>query len=249
MANIHLDAVTVDLPVYNARLRSLKNDLLHRGTGGRIGLDLSNRVCVRALEGVSLLLEQGERVGIVGLNGAGKTTLLRVLAGVYEPTFGQVRRQGRVTSLLKVGLNIDSSATGYENIMLRGALLGVTAERMRERMDEITVFAEIGEFLNMPVHTYSSGMIMRLAFAVCTSIDPEILLMDELLDVGDAAFVEKAERRLEELIGRTDILVLASHDYRLLERTCTTGILLDAGRVRVYGPIGEVLEEYKKTMQ
>lgn len=247
-ANIRLESVTVDFPIYSARTRSLKTSLLHKGTGGRIGNNAESVLCVRALEDVSLTIEHGDRVGLVGHNGSGKTTLLRVLAGVYEPPQGRVWRQGRVTSLIDVGLGIDHETTGYENIMTRGLLLGLTPKDIQKRTDEIAAFSELGEYLALPVRTYSTGMLMRLTFAVCTCIKPEILLMDEWLSVGDAAFVEKAERRLEAFIDRAGILVLASHDLELLGRVCTKGILLDAGRVRASGPIEDVAGEYGRVV-
>ena len=246
VASIRLESVTVDFPVYNTGARSLKNRLLHRGTGGRIGRDAANRLCVRALDDVSLAFEHGDRIGLVGRNGAGKTTLLRVLTGAYEPVRGRIRRHGQTASLLSTSLGLEPDATGYENIMIRGLLLGLTPEQVRARMDEIAAFTELGDYLAMPMHTYSAGMRLRLAFAVSTCFEPEILLMDEWLGVGDPAFVEKARRRIEEFVKRAGILVLASQNHVLLERVCTTGIFLDAGRVKAQGPIAEVLEEYRK---
>ena len=245
MVGMWLQSVTVEFPVYNASTRSLKNRLL-RGTGGRIGHGAGNHLSVRALEGVSLTFEHGDRVGIVGHNGAGKSTLLRVLAGAYEPTRGHVRRRGRTASLLNVSLGIDPEATGYENIMTRGLILGLQPEQVREHMDEIAEFTELGDYLAMPMRTYSAGMRLRLAFAVCTCFEPEILLMDEWLSVGDRAFVEKARRRLEEFVDRAGILVLASQNANLLKRMCVTGIVLDAGKVKARGPIGEVLAKYRQ---
>jgi len=244
--SLRLDSVTVDFPVYSADARSLKKGLLRKGTGGRIGRDTGHLLTVRALEDVTLALEHSDRVGLIGANGAGKTTLLRVLAGVYQPTQGRVRRQGRVASLFNIFLGIDHDATGYENIMVRGMFLGLTPLEVRKRTDEIAAFTELGDYLAMPVHTYSTGMMLRLAFAVCTCIEPEILLMDEWIGVGDAAFVEKAGRRLEEFVDRSGILVLASHSPVLLERACTKGVLLDAGRIGAFGPIDEVLREYER---
>ena len=195
---------------------------------GVIGRDAGNRLRVRALEGVSLAFEHGDRVGLVGRNGAGKTTLLRVLAGAFEPTHGHgCGGAGRTASLLNISLGIDSEATGYENIMTRGLFLGLMPEQVRERMEEVAAFTELGDYLAMPVHTYSSGMRVRLAFAVCTCFDPEILLMDEWLSVGDRAFVQKARRRLEEFVDRAGILVLASQSSALLKRVCS-----DGGRAR-----------------
>ena len=246
MASLRIESVTVDFPIYNVGSRSLKNRLLHHGTGGRIGRDVADRLCVRALDNVSLVFEHGERVGIVGYNGAGKTTLLRVLAGAYEPTCGQVQRLGRTASLLNISLGIDSEVTGYENILTCALFLGLMPKQVRERIDEIAEFTELGDYLTMPVRTYSVGMRLRLAFAVCTCIDPEILLMDEWIGFGDQTFVEKAKRRLEELVDRAGILVLASQNLALLERVCTTGVLLDGGKVKARGPMQEVLREYRE---
>jgi ABC-2 type transport system ATP-binding protein/lipopolysaccharide transport system ATP-binding protein len=246
MVSLRLESVTVEFPVYSTSARSLKNRLLHHGTGGRIARGVGNRLLVRALDKVSLSLAHGDRLGLIGPNGAGKTTLLRVLAGAYEPTRGRVWRRGRTAPLLNVSLGIDSEATGYENIMTRGLFLGLMPEQVRERMDEIAAFTELGDFLAMPVHTYSAGMRLRLAFAVCTCFEPEILLMDEWLGIGDRAFVEKAKRRLEEFVDRAGILVLASQNVALLRRVCATGAVLDAGKIVAMGPIDEVLEEYRQ---
>lgn len=245
---LELESVTVDFPVYNADSRSLKNRLLRRGAGGRIDWEAGNRVSVRALEDVSLTFGHGDRVGILGPNGAGKTTLLRVLAGVYRPVSGRVRRQGRVASLFDISLGFDPESTGYENIVLRGVLLGLTPGEVRDRTEEIAAFTELGDYLAMPMRSYSTGMMLRLAFAVCTSIEPEILLMDEWIGVGDAAFISKAEGRLEGFVGRAGILVLASHSTELLERTCTRGVLLEGGQLRSSGTISEVVREYRKAL-
>ena len=244
---LQLAGVTVDFPVYSTNARSLKNDLLRKSTGGRIGRNADSRVSVRALEEVSLAFGRGDRVGLIGHNGAGKSTLLRVLAGVYHPTKGQVRRRGRVTSLFDLFLGLDASETGYDNIRLRGLFLGLTPAEIRDRGAEIAAFTGLGDYLEMPLSTYSSGMMLRLAFAVSTCVEPEILLMDEWLGSGDAAFVEKAERRLRAFVENSSILVLASHNTALLERFCTSGVLLEAGRVRAVGPISEVLRAYGQT--
>ena len=245
MASLRLESVTVDFPIYNTGTRSLKRRLLHRGTGGKIARGAGKHLYVRALEEVSLAFESGDRIGIIGHNGAGKTTLLRVLAGVYEPRNGQVWRRGRTVSLLKISLGMDAESTGYENIMTRGLFLGLRPEQVRAHMDEIAEFTELGDYLSIPVHTYSSGMRLRLAFAVCTAFEPEILLMDEWLSVGDRTFVRKARRRLQEFVDRAGILILASQNAALLQRICTTGVLLEAGRVKARGPIGEVVGEYE----
>lgn len=241
---LRMEGVTVDFPIYSVGTRSLKKRLLRKG-GGNIGRDAEDRLCVRALDQVSLAFARDDRVALIGRNGAGKTTLLRVLAGAYEPTKGQVWRQGQMASLLNVSLGIDLEATGYENIFMRGLLLGLTPEQVRERTGEIEAFTELGGYLAMPVHTYSAGMRLRLAFAVCTCGAPDILLMDEWFSVGDAAFIEKVRRRLENLVERSGILVLASHNLTLLKRICTKAVLLEEGRVKSTGSVEEVLEAYQ----
>lgn len=242
--SLRVDSVTVDFPIYNANMRSIKNQFIYHGTGGRVGRDAANRLSVRALDDVSLSFEHGDRVGILGHNGAGKTTLLRVMAGVYEPVRGHVWRQGRLASLLNVSLGIDSESTGYENIVSRGLLLGLSPAEVEERTAEIAEFTELGDYLAMPAHTYSSGMRLRLGFAVCTCFDPEILLMDEWLGVGDRNFVEKARRRVDEFVERAGILVLASQNTALLKRVCEKGVLLEGGKVKATGPIDEVVDLY-----
>ncbi len=247
VASIRLESVTVDFPVYATGAFSLKNKLLRHRTGGAIAHDSRNRPHARALDNVNLAIGHGSRVGIVGGNGAGKTTLLRVLAGAYEPTGGRILRRGHTVALLNTSLGVDDAMTGYEAIMVRGLLLGMTDEQIRESIDDIAAFTELGDYLAMPVYTYSDGMRLRLAFAVCTCLVPDILLMDEWIGVGDHAFVEKAKRRLDDFVDRSNILVLASQNFALLERVCTTGVLLDAGRVQALGPIDEVLHQYRQT--
>ena len=245
MAFIRVDNITVEFPIYNASTRSLKHKMMHFGTGGRLSRDAGNRLAVVALRGITASLEHGDRVGLVGRNGSGKTTLLRVLAGVYEPSYGSVVCQGQVASLLDVTLGMDSEGTGYENILRRGMLLGMTKRQIDARIDDIVQFTELGDYLAVPVRTYSSGMLLRLAFAISTTIEPEILLMDEWLGVGDAQFLSKAEARLEEMVQRSGILVIASHSNELLRRICNKAIYLDAGQLVSMGPVGPVLEKYE----
>lgn len=246
MARIRVDQVSVQFPIYNANTRSLKTRLMHLTTGGRIGRDAGNRVCVEALRDVILSFEHGDRVALVGHNGAGKTTLLRVLAGIYEPSRGAVYCEGRVVPLFDMSLGMDPEATGFENIMLRGRFLGLTPAELRARMDEIAAFTELGDYLAMPARTYSTGMMFRLAFAVCTSIEPEIMLLDEWIGTGDAAFVQKASHRLNDFIGRAGILIVASHSTKLVEQNCNKGVLLRSGKVEAVGPIGDVLRAYER---
>lgn len=213
-------------------------------TGGKLCADASGRVVVRALHDLNFNFADSDRVGLIGHNGAGKSTLLRVLSGVYAPTQGHVLRQGDVYSLIDVSLGIDHEATGRENIYLRGALLGLSKKEINARLDEIIAFSELGEFIDMPVRTYSSGMHLRLAFSVSTVIQPEILLMDEWLSVGDEGFKHKAEVRLAELVESTKILVIASHSRDLILKTCNRVLWLEHGMIKMDGAPDEVCAAY-----
>lgn len=223
--------LVVEFPIYTSGHRSLKKAVLNATTGGRIAQDSRARVTVRALDGVSFKVNPGDRIGLVGHNGSGKTTLLRVLAGAYEPVSGELEIRGRVGSLLDISMGMDNEATGYENIFLRGIMMGVAPAAMRARIDDIAEFTELGDYLDMPVRTYSSGMQIRLAFAVATSISADILLMDEWLSVGDAGFAEKASKRLESLVEQSSALVIASHSRELIARLCNRGLCLEHGRL------------------
>ena len=234
--------VTVDLPVLNARSRSLRRTFVHRGTGGRIGAD-GRTLTVRALDDVSVAFGDGDRVALVGGNGAGKTTLLRVLAGIYEPPVGEVWRRGRIGSLLDVLLGLDEEASGLENIVTCALLTGVDRAEARERAAEAGAFTGLGDYLSMPVHAYSTGMRFRLGFAAWTSFEPDILLMDEWLAVGDREFLDKAHRRVEALAHGVGVLVVAAQDRELLRRLCTSAVRLETGRVRAVGPLEEVLDD------
>ena len=231
MAHISADRICVEFPIWNPSRRSLKSAVMHATTGGRLARETTNRVVVKAISDLSFDFSRGDRIGLVGHNGSGKTTLLRVLTGIYEPVRGRLEVKGRVSSMLDLALGMDHEATGYENIVLRGVLMGFSPSVIESRVDEIAEFSELGEYLSMPIRTYSSGMLLRLAFAVATATAPEILLLDEWLSVGDAAFKEKAERRLVEMIESSAIVVLASHDVNLIRRFCSRMLKLEHGRV------------------
>jgi ABC-2 type transport system ATP-binding protein/lipopolysaccharide transport system ATP-binding protein len=201
---------------------------------------------VQALEGVTISIEHGDRVGLVGHNGAGKTTLLRVLAGIFEPAQGAVRISGRPVPLFDIGLGMDSEGTGYENIYLRGLFLGMTRKEISERLNDIANFTELGDFLRLPIRTYSTGMRMRLAFAISTSVEPDILLLDEGIGAGDAAFVDKANQRIRSFEHKAGIIVLASHSEQLVRRICSTAVLMEHGRVIEIGAVDTVLERYRE---
>lgn len=243
MAHIVLDHVTVDFPIYNARNRSLKNTVMQAATGGAVNFR-ADRTIIRSLDDVSFSLSEGDRVGLVGHNGAGKSTLLRTLGKVYYPTFGRADIEGEIGSLVDISLGIDQEATGRENIFIRGALLGLKKLEIEDHFQEIVDFSELGPFIDMPVRTYSSGMHLRLAFAVATIIRPEILLMDEWLSVGDAAFNDKAEARLTNLVKSSRILVIASHSRELIEKTCNRALWFEHGKLKMDSTPQEVCKAY-----
>ena len=248
MAYISLKDATVEFPLYTGGSRSLKKQLLRVGTRRKTISTRDDRVIVRALDNVTLDLVSGDRGGLVGHNGAGKTTILRVLAGIYEPVQGSFMIEGRVCSLLNVGLGLDPDVSGYENIILQGMYLGYRPSEMRDKIDEIAAFTELESFLSMPVRTYSSGMSLRLAFAVATAVRPEILLMDEWVLAGDGRFMEKARRRIEEFTENAEILVLASHSMEILRQWCDRILWLDGGKIKMDGPTEEVLALYEASM-
>jgi len=231
MSSIVLKNCSLDLPVYGAGNRSLKQMVMSAATGGRIASDSRKITIVNALSDIDLNIRAGDRVGLVGNNGAGKTSLLRILAGVYAPSSGSIHIDGHVTSLIDVTLGMDHEATGYDNILIRGLILGLTRKKIRDVTPDIESFSELGEYLSMPVRTYSSGMVLRLAFSIVTCIHPDILLMDEWLSVGDATFVSKAEERLKRLVDKASILVLASHNPRVISSLCNVLVTLEHGRL------------------
>ena len=241
---IELSNVAVEFPIFDAASISLKNRVLSAVTGGVIDRPYAGHVVVRGLQNINLKITAGERVGLVGHNGAGKTTLLRVLSGIFHPTQGLATIQGECVSLININLGIDLEATGRENIYLRSAMMGLTPKQISERVDEIIDFSGLGDFIDMPFRTYSSGMQLRLAFAVSTAIRPQILIMDEWLSTGDEEFKVRAEQRMKEVVHSTDILILASHSRDILLANCNRIIWLEQGRVRMDGDVKEVVKDY-----
>jgi lipopolysaccharide transport system ATP-binding protein len=244
MAQINFNNVYIEFPIFNATGRSLTSSILKVATGGKLDADPNGRVLVKALSDISFSIGEGEKVALLGHNGAGKSTMLRALGRVYSPTKGTAEIVGDVGSLIDISFGINPEATGRENVFIRGQLLGLTKEEIIAKYAEIIEFAELGNFMEMPVRTYSSGMHLRLAFAVSTVVRPEILLMDEWLSVGDADFQHKAESRLRELVSETKILVIATHSRELVEAVCSRAIWLEHGQIKMDGPVNEVSEAY-----
>ena len=234
----------VEFPIFDAKSRSLKKTFLGKA-GGTIGRNTSNVLVIEALRDITLSLRSGDRVGLVGHNGAGKSTLLRLLSGIYEPTRGVAVIKGRVAPVFDLGVGMDPEITGYENIIIRGLFLGESRKSMLAKVDEIAEFTELGEYLSMPLRTYSTGMRVRLAMGVVTSIDPEILLLDEGIGAVDAEFLKKAQTRLQSLVERSGILVFASHSNEFLARLCKTALWIDHGEIKMSGGIEDVVRAYE----
>jgi lipopolysaccharide transport system ATP-binding protein len=229
-ALIEARELTVDFPTFTAD-RSFKRSLIRASTGGMISSDSKAHIAVRALDSLDFSINSGDRIGLYGHNGSGKTTLLRVLTGAYPPTSGYLEVHGRVASLLDISMGMDGDATGWENIILRGLMMGMQQAEIQGRLEEVGAFSGLGDYLSMPLRTYSSGMQVRLAFSVSTIIDAEILILDEWLSVGDERFQEQAGRRLQELIDKSSIMVLASHSKKLLQEICTRIFVMEAGKI------------------
>jgi ABC-type polysaccharide/polyol phosphate transport system ATPase subunit len=240
-AHIALRNVSVRFPVLSFRDRSLRSRFVNAMTLRRT---TATPHIVSALNDVNLDIRAGDRVAIIGANGAGKTTLLRVLAGIYHPTSGSVDVLGRCLPLFDLSAGFDEEATGYENIMRRGLVIGARRSEIDAKRAEIAAFTELGDRLDLPLRTYSSGMMLRLIFAVATAVEGEIVLLDEWIGVGDQQFRKKARQRLDEIVVRAGILVLASHDIGLIKSTCNRAILLEEGRIVTAGATDEILGQY-----
>jgi ABC-2 type transport system ATP-binding protein/lipopolysaccharide transport system ATP-binding protein len=245
MAHIRLRNVNVDIPVYDARSRRLiSKEVLLRRIGGAMKVDSDSRVVVSALHDITLDIEQGDRLGLVGHNGAGKTTLLRVLSGIYPPTDGTVESQGRVAPMFNISLGMEMDATGYENIHMMGRLLGMEDDDIASAVPDIEDFTELGDYLSLPVRTYSSGMLMRLAFGIATARTADIVLIDEAMGAGDAVFYEKTQERLGRFLSKSSLLVLTTHSERLMRQFCTRAVLMHNGKIELVGDLDEVYAKY-----
>jgi len=250
VATVVLENVSAHFPIYGAQQRSLRKALFQRATGGSIEREGKNhdRITVKALTDISLTLNDGDRLGLIGHNGAGKSTLLKVMAGIYEPVSGTVRVEGRVTPLFDAMPGLDSEDTGYENIITSGMLIGMTRRQVEAKIPEIEEFCELGEYLNLPVRTYSTGMTMRLGFALVTALDPGVLLMDEGFGTGDLRFAERAMARMKDFVGRSPIMVLASHSDKTIREMCNKAIMMEAGRIVASGPVNEICDHYYESV-
>lgn len=234
MAHIHLDKLSLSYPAYGTKARSLKLSLMQVATGGKL-LRSAKQATVLALQDISFELRPGDRLGLVGHNGSGKTSLLKVLAGIYPPSSGTLSVSGRINSLFNVMVGMDHGLTGYENIFLRGLLLGLSKSEIQKKIPEIAAFAELGDFLQMPLNSYSTGMLVRLGFSIMTCVRSDILLIDEIFGTGDAPFICKAKAKIEELAHPSNILVLSTHDEEMIHAFCNKILWLEHGTVKYFG--------------
>jgi ABC-type polysaccharide/polyol phosphate transport system ATPase subunit len=242
MVEIDLDGVSLQFKVRRFKHLTLK-EFLVRGLFSRAANPV---IHVKALQDLTLHVGEGERLGIIGHNGAGKSTLLKLLAGIYPPTAGTRTVRGRISSLFDITLGFEPDASGWENIYYRGYLQGETPKSMRGKVDQIAAFTELGEFLDMPVRYYSAGMMIRLAFAIATAIEPEILIVDEVLSVGDLAFQQKATQRIREMMAQARLMVIVSHDLESMKKLCTRVVWLDHGRIQQVGDPATTVAAYQQ---
>lgn len=247
MADITLKDVDLIFPVYNASSRSLRTHVM--GQLGGVLKPQKKHVSVSALSAINMTLTDGARVGLIGHNGAGKTTLLRVLSRIYPPSSGTVQINGTISSLTNITLGMDPESTGYDNILFRLIFFGLTFAEAKDKVPEIAEFSGLGDYLHLPLRTYSTGMALRLAFSSGTSVSPDILILDEMIGAGDVTFREKSLRRIEKTLDAAKILVLASHDLLLLEMYCDSLIWLEKGRVKLTGKTSEVLTAYRALLE
>lgn len=199
---------------------------------------------VEALKNITIEFHQGERVGIIGRNGAGKSTMLKVISGIYKPTSGKLTVKGNIQPLIEIGAGFDPEFTGRENIYLNGYMLGFSKEQIKQKEAEIVQFAELGEFIDVPVKYYSSGMSVRLAFTIATSIEPEILAFDEMLAAGDIEFLQKAKARMDNLVSKAKMLILVSHDLNMVSSLCTKVLVVHQGQICFIGKPEEAIQFY-----
>lgn len=243
MATIELRNVTVEFPIYNLSARMAKKSFIRLATGGSVYND-NKVIVIRSLNNINLSLKDGDRVAIVGHNGAGKSTMLRLLAKIYEPTQGQIKVEGHVSSMLDLIQGMEPESSGYENIYMRALLLGLPRKEITKQIEGISELTGLGDYLDMPVRTYSTGMLTRLAFAITTSVNPEILLIDEVFSAGDEDFIEKARLRMISLFNQSNIVVMATHSYDVTREFCNKALILENGGIKYFGSVDKAVSIY-----
>lgn len=241
MPKILLDHIGLDF--LQRQPKRIKDILIAKKHSAEVGI-----VTVQALKDICLSLKDGDRLGVIGHNGAGKSTLLKLLGGIYDPTQGKRQVEGKTTCLFELATGFEMEGTGFDNIELRGLMLGMSPEMIKQKREEIAKFSELGEHLSRPVKYYSSGMFLRLAFSISTAIDPEILLLDEVVAAGDAGFLDKASKRLNDMVDRVNILVFVSHSMPQIRSFCNKCIWMEHGSIREMGTVEELTIKYEKSI-
>ena len=240
--SLRLDNVTLDYYVYSVRAQSLRNAVFNLAVGGKLYKDQGDVTVVRAVESVSFHLQEGDRLALIGHNGSGKTSLLKVMAGVYHPARGRIDVEGSLTSMIAAGAGLDIEATGLQNIRKLGAMRMISNKVIDQRIGPIVEFSGLGDFVRLPMKTFSAGMMARLMFACATEFEADILILDEWLSAGDVEFMDKAKARMHSFVERAKIVVLGTHDFHMVETVCNKVCVLDAGRMAFYGPVEEWVE-------
>jgi ABC-2 type transport system ATP-binding protein/lipopolysaccharide transport system ATP-binding protein len=246
--SVELKDVSLDYPVYDYSSLSLQKTIVSLASAGSISKPKDGVIKVRSVNKLSLELKAGDKLAIIGGNGAGKTSLLKLIAGIYEPSTGHRKVSGKITTILGTGFGFDEEATGYQNIMLGGIALGYSLNEMKECIVDIAEFSELGEFLNMPLRTYSAGMRARLAFGIATCKRPDIVIIDEGIGAGDAHFIEKANQRLERFLNDASIMIMASHSNGLLEKFCNKCLYMKNGKALFLGDLKKGIAMYNKDL-
>lgn len=242
-AAISVDHVSMRFNLYKQKMDTLQ-EFIVRGLRGK-----NDYKEFWALKDVSFNVQEGDRVGILGLNGAGKSTLLKIIAGVYKPTTGQVTKRGKTIPLLELGAGFESQYTGRENIFFYGSMLGYSKRFLKSRIDEIVEFSELGEFIDVPLKNYSSGMRARLGFSIATLVSPKILILDEILSVGDAKFKKKSEKKIMEMFDSGVTVLFVSHNLKQVARLCNKALILDKGKLIAYGDVEDVAPIYEEMLK
>jgi len=243
---INLKNVDLEYIVGGVYSQSFKNQLFNTLTGGKI-VQNKNFITIKALNNLNINIENGQRIGLIGANGAGKTSFLKLIAGIYQPTSGELNIKGKVLSTISPYCGVEPDATGIENIYTIALLNGLKKQDIKNKIDDICDFSELGDYLYMPTRVYSSGMLTRLVYSVITSIDADILVMDEIIGVNDATFIEKSSQRLRKFIDKSKILFLASHSEGILRNVCNKCIFLKNGSIEDYGNIEDILNKYNQS--
>jgi len=259
MSQITAENIQVEFPIYDSRARSLRHRLVidhllkrskkegrELSIGGHISQNNSGKVIITALDDLSFSIKDGDRLGLLGHNGAGKSTLLKVMAKIYEPTSGSINVNGRISPMFNLSDGMDQESTGLENIWLRGRVLGISKDEINSSIDSIASFTDLGEYLHMPIRTYSSGMLVRLSFAIATAVQPDILIMDEMIGAGDATFTKQANERLQGFVEKAGLMVVATHSLDIVRNWCNVAMVLHHGKLMLMDSVENSIKEYKR---